>query len=71
MGRKMKGKDAKYCKGCVHCENFVDGEVCCMYVANMHELRPCKPGVGCTVRKVRKKPRNTTFRERNFKKEEA
>ena len=50
---------------------FLDGEVCCMYVANMHELRPCKPGVGCTERKVRKKPKNTTFRERNFKKEEA
>ena len=66
----MKGKDAQYCKGCMHCEDFIAGEVCCMYVANMQRMRPCKAGTGCTVRKRKKKPRNLPFQGRNFLKGE-
>ena len=60
----LTAEDEKYCKGCEHNERFYGDKTCCMYVANMHELRPCKAGVGCTVRRRRKNKKYYPFQER-------
>lgn len=60
----LTADDEKYCKGCEHNERFYGDKTCCMYVANMHELRPCKAGVGCTVRRRRRNKKYYPFQER-------
>ena len=56
--KQVRNPNAKYCAGCEHWSSD-DNCHCCNYIFNMGHRRPCPPGKDCTVRKNKRKRKET------------
>lgn len=45
---------ARYCRGCTYWGGGNESAACCNYIFMEGQRRPCPPGKGCTVKRLRK-----------------
>lgn len=60
----MNRRNTPGCCDCIYFRGHCDESVCCNYIFDEDRIRPCPPGIGCTVKVERKEKDAESMTER-------